>query len=62
MTLNVEQRGIQKDVNTIHRQLRVLLVNSLAVIGLSRSLDQKRNNTELTLADPTDLWTKLQNK
>ena len=62
MTLNVEQEELQKDVNTIHRQLRVLLVNSLAVIGFSRSLDQKRNNTELTLADPTDLGTKLQNK
>ena len=33
-TLNVEQKEIQKGVNTIHRQLRFLLVNSLAVIGL----------------------------
>ena len=44
--------------DTCRRQLRIMLVNSLAVIGLSCSLDQKRNNTELTLADPTDLGTK----
>ena len=62
MTFNVEQKDIQKDVNTIHRQLRIMLVVSLAVIGLPWGSDQKRNSTELTLADPTDLWTKLQNK
>ena len=40
-----EKKEIQKDVNTIHRQLHNMLVNSLAVIGLSRGLDQKRNGT-----------------
>ena len=59
-TLNGEQKETQKDVNTIHRHLRIVLVNSLAVIGLSWGLDQKRNVTELTLANPTDLGTKLQ--
>ena len=42
MTLNVEQKELQKDVNTIHRQLRVLLVNSLAVIGLSWSFGSEK--------------------
>ena len=54
--------GNPERCDTIHRQLRIMLVDSLAVIGLPWGSDQKRNNTELTLADPTDLWTKLQNK
>ena len=44
---------IQKDVNTIHRQLRNMLVDSLAVIGLSWGLDRKRNGKEPSLIDPT---------
>ena len=54
------EKEIQKDVNTIHRQLRIMLANSLAVIGLSWGLDQTRNGTEPTLTNPTDPGTKLQ--
>ena len=35
-------------MNTIHRQLQNMLVNSLAVVGLFWGLDQKRNGTEPT--------------
>ena len=34
-TLQEEEKERQKDVNTIHRQLRIMLINSVAVIGLS---------------------------
>ena len=61
-SLNGTDKEQKKDVNTTHRQLRIMLVNSFAVIGLCWDLDQKRNSTELTLADPTDLGKKLQNK
>ena len=54
-------RITKKDVNTTHRQLRIMLAHSLAVVGLSWGLDQKRNGTELTLLNPTDPGTKLQN-
>ena len=50
----------QKDVNKIHRQLRLMLANSLTVIGLSWGLDQKRNGTEPLLTNLTDDGTKLQ--
>ena len=56
------EKETQKDVNTIHRQLRITLANSLAVVGLSWSLDQKRNGAEPTLTNPTDPGTKLQRK
>ena len=49
-TLNGEQKETRKDVNTIHRQLQIML----AVIGLSWGLDQKRRGTELTLTNPAD--------
>ena len=52
------ERKIQKGVNTIHRLLRVMLVNFFAVIGLSWGTDQKRNGTELILTNPTDLGDK----
>ena len=52
----------QKCVNTIQRQLRIMLADSLAVVGLSWNLDQKRSGTEPTLVNPTDPGTKLQNK
>ena len=52
-TLNGEQKG-NKDVNTKNRQLRIILADCLAVIGLSWGLDQKRSGTELTLTDQTD--------
>ena len=48
------KKEIQKDVNTIHRQWRIMLVNSRAVIGFSWGLDQKKNGTELALTNPTD--------
>ena len=54
------EKEIENDVNTLHRQLQNMLVNSLAVIGLSRGLDQKRNGTEPTPTNPTDPGTKLQ--
>ena len=47
----MDENEIKKDVNTIHRQLRIMLVNFFAGIGLSWSLDQKRNGTELFFAD-----------
>ena len=43
-----------KDVNTKDRQLRIMLADCLAVIGLSWGFDQKRSGTELTLTDQTD--------
>ena len=43
-----EKKEIQKDVKTIHRQLRNILVHSLAIIGLSWGPGQKRNGTEPT--------------
>ena len=49
-----EQKETKKDVNTIQRQLRITLANSLAVIGLSWGLDQKRNGLEPTPTTPTD--------
>ena len=51
---------MQKDLNTIHRQLQNMLVNSLAVIGLSGGLDEKRNGTEPAPTTPTEPGTKLQ--
>ena len=45
-TLCGMQKETQNNVNTIHRRLRNMLANSLAVIGLSWSLDQKEKGTE----------------
>ena len=39
-----------------------MLANSLAVIGPSWGLDQKRNGKELTLTNPTDHGINLQGK
>ena len=50
---------MQKDVNTIHRQLRNMLVDSRMVIGLSRGLDEKRNGKEPIPTNPTDPGTKI---
>ena len=50
----------KKDVNTFHRQFRIMLANSLAVIGLSWSLEQKRNGTEPILINQTEIGTDLQ--
>ena len=49
-----------KGVNTIHRDLRSVLVDSLVVVGISWDLDQKRNGTELSLMNPTEIGTELQ--
>ena len=57
-----EKRETQKGVNTIQKRLRITLAASLAVVGLSWDLDQKRNGTELDLINPSDPGTKLQNK
>ena len=57
-----QEKETKKDVNTIHRHLRIILVNSLAVIGLSWCLDQKRHATEPTLTNPTDHGIKLKRK
>ena len=43
-TLYGMQKETQNNVNTIHRQLRNMLANFLAVIGLSWGLDQKRSS------------------
>ena len=50
------------NVNTIHRQLRIMLANSLAVIGLSWGLDQKKSGTELTLTNQMDHGIEWQKK
>ena len=42
-------------VQIIRRQLKSMLKDSLAVIGLSKGLDLKRNATELTIANQMDL-------
>ena len=61
-TLRGEEKEIQKDVNTIHRQLRNMLVDSRAVMGLSWGLEQKRNGTEPTPSNPTDPGTEWKKK
>ena len=59
-TLCGMQKETKNNVNTIYRLLKSMLANSLAVIGLSLGLDQKRNSTEPTPTNPTDPGTKLQ--
>ena len=44
----------------LHVNVRIMPADSLAVIGLSWDLGQKRNGTELTPKNPTDLGTTLQ--
>ena len=61
-TLNGKQKETKKDVNTIHRQLRINLANSLAVIGLSWGLDQKRSGAEPAPTQPTDPGIEWQKK
>ena len=50
------KKETKKDVNTIHRRLRIILANSLAVIGLSWGPEQKRNRTDPTLTKPDGSW------
>ena len=61
-TLHGEKKEIQKDLNTIHRQFRKNLADSLAVIGPSWNLAQKRNGTEPTPTNPTDPGIEWQKK
>ena len=49
-----EKRKTQKGVNVIHRQLRIMLADSLAVVGHSWDPGQKRNGREPTLINQTD--------
>ena len=56
-TTDGRQKETKNNVNTISRQLQIMLANSLAVIGLSWSMDQK-NGTEPTPTNPTDPGTK----
>ena len=53
-TLHGEQKEKQKDVNTIHRQSRNMLANSLVVIGHSWYQDSKRRGKEPVLKKQTD--------
>ena len=61
-TLNGKQTETQNNVNTIHRQLRIMLENSLAVIGLSWGLDQKKSGVEPTLTNQMDHGIEWQKK
>ena len=45
-TLFGMQKETKNNLYTNHRQLRNMLANSLAVIGLSWNLNQKKNGTE----------------
>ena len=45
-----------------HTQLRIMLADSLAVIGLSWGLDQMRSGTELTVTDLMDHGINMQRK
>ena len=49
-----DAKGNKELVNTIHRQLRNMLANALAVSGLSWGLDQKKNGTEPVLKNKMD--------
>ena len=51
-----------KSVRTIQLQLRIMLADSRADVGHSWDLDQRRNGTELTLINQTEIGTKLLNK
>ena len=48
------QKETKNNVYTTHRQLRNMLANSLAVIGLSWGLDHKKHGTELKLTNEMD--------
>ena len=57
-----KKKETQKSVLRILLQMRIMLADSLAVVGLSWDLGQKTNGTEPTLIDPMDPGTKLQDK
>ena len=50
---------MQRNVKVILAKLRSMLAGSLAVIGHSWDLDQKRNGTELILISLMEFGTKL---
>ena len=56
------EKETRHNVNTIRRQLRNMLANSLAVIRLSCGLDQKKNGTKPTPTNQKDPWIEGQNK
>ena len=53
-TLYGMQKETKNNVYTIHKQLWNMLANSLAVIGLSWGLDQKKNGAEPILTNQMD--------
>ena len=55
-------KGTRNDVKTIHRQLRIMLANFFAVVGLSWCLDQKKSVTEPTLISQRDHGIEWQKK
>ena len=62
MTLHGEKKETQKDVNTIHRQLRIMLADSCWDVGHFWDLDQKRNGTETYSDKPDGSWDKTAEK
>ena len=56
------ERGNTENVLRIALQLRVMLADSLAVVGHSWDLDQKRNGTKPILRNQTEIGTGLLNK
>ena len=52
----------ESNVKTIHRQLRIMLSNFLAVVGLSWGLDQKKIGVEPTLTNQMDRGIEWQKK
>ena len=58
-TLYGIQKEMRNDVKIMQRQLKSMLKDSLAVIGLSKGLDLRRSGTELTIANQMDLGTEL---
>ena len=55
-------KGKMNYVKIIQRQSNSMLVDSLAVIGLSKGLDLKRSGTKLKIKNQMDLGTELQIK
>ena len=61
---NIESKakGTKNNVNTIHRQFRIMLAHSLAVVGFSWGLDQKKSGTEPTLTNQMEPGIEWQKK
>ena len=54
------EKETHKSVFRILLQMRSALTYSLAVVGLSWDLDQKRNDTGPIVINRTEIWTELQ--